>query len=109
MRIIENPNPVPTHILTCEKCSCRFECTENEIKHDNYSDAMGRMGGTYHWSRTTYINCPNCGGEIVISRQSGYDSSEIDDYHVTEDYHIAQGNPDDTQIPDVIKNIIDAK
>lgn len=109
MRIIENPNPVPTHILTCEKCSCKFECTDNEIKHDNWSDADGRIGGTHHWSHTAYIDCPNCGEQIVISRKSGYGSSMIDDWHITEDYHIAQGNPDDPQIPEEIKNIINAK
>jgi predicted RNA-binding Zn-ribbon protein involved in translation (DUF1610 family) len=109
MRIIENPNPVPTFVFTCPKCSCKFECTENEIKHKSCSDANGRLGGTHHWSTTTYINCPNCGEKIIISRQSGYGSSVIDDQHITENYHIAQGNPDDPQIPEEIKNIINAK
>lgn len=109
MRIIENPNPVPTHIFTCENCSCKFECTDNEIKHDNWSDANGRIGGTHFWSSTSYVDCPNCGEKIIISRKSGYGSSMIDDWHITEDYHIVQGNPDDPQIPEEIKNIINAK
>lgn len=109
MRIIENPNPTPTFVFTCDKCSCKFECTDNEIKHDSWNDAMGRIGGTHHWSTTTYINCPNCGEKIVISRKSGYGSSMINDCHITEDYHIAQGNPDDAQMLDEIKNIINAK
>lgn len=111
MKIIENPNPVSVHIniFTCNKCSCKFECTDNEIKHDSWSDADGRLGGTHHWSSTSYVVCPNCGEKIVISRKSGYSSSMIDDYHVIEDYHIVQGNPDDPQIPEEIKNIINAK
>ncbi len=90
MRIIENPNPVSVHIntFTCDKCSCKFECTDDEIKHESYSDANGRLGGTHHWSHTAYIDCPNCGEKIVISRQSGYDSSMIDDCHIIEDYNI---------------------
>ena len=109
MRIIENPNPVPTHIFTCENCSCKFECTDNEIKHDNWSDANGRIGGTHFWSSTSYVDCPNCGEKIIISRKSGYGSSMIYDWYITEDYHIVQGNPDDPQIPEEIKNIINAK
>jgi hypothetical protein len=111
MRIIENPNPVSVHIntFTCDKCSCKFECTDDEIKHESYSDANGMLGGTHHWNHTTYIDCPNCGEKIVISRQSGYGSSMIDDCHIIEDYHIAQGNPDDPQMLDEIKNIINAK
>ncbi len=109
MKIIENPNPVSVHIntFTCNKCSCKFECTDNEIKIKHESDGDGIIGGTHHWSHTAYIDCPNCGERIVISRKSGYGSSMIDDYHVTEDYHIAQGNPDN--LYNTIKEIINTK
>ena len=32
MIILENPNPIPTHVCRCKKCSCKFEYTENDIK-----------------------------------------------------------------------------
>ena len=31
MKILENPNPVPSTIHTCEKCGCKFEYTERDI------------------------------------------------------------------------------
>lgn len=109
MRIIENPNPVSIHIITftCNKCSCKFECTDNEIEHETYCDINGRFGGTHHWSQTSYINCPNCGEKIVISRKAGYGSSMIDDCHITEDYQIEQDNPDN--VDNTIKEIINTK
>lgn len=90
MRILENPNPVQVHLytLTCQKCLCKFECTNNEIKHKSWSDANGRLGGTHHFSTMEYVNCPNCGEQITVSKQSGYSSSMIGDYHITENYHI---------------------
>lgn len=99
MRIIENPNPVSVHIntYTCDKCSCKFECTDDEIKHDYWSDAAryGTIGGTHFWRSTSYVDCPNCGERIVVSRKYGYGSSVIGDQHVTEDWSlIAEGNPD---------------
>lgn len=109
MRIIENPNPVSIHIntFTCNKCSCKFECTDNEIEHESYCDINGRLGGTHHWSQTSYINCPNCHEKIVISRQAGYGSSVIDDCHIIEDYQIGQDNPDN--VDSTIKGIINTK
>lgn len=108
MNIIENPNPTPTRVFTCGKCSCKFECRDSEIKHEHGSDANGRLGGTHHWSSTSYVNCPNCGERIVVARKSGYGSSVIDDQHVTEDWSvIEEGNTDD--LPDTIKGIINAK
>ena len=88
MKILENPNPVPTHIMTCEKCQCKFEYTNTEIKRNNWSDANGRIGGTHNWSTTEFINCPNCGEQITISRKSGYGSSMLGDQHITEDFHL---------------------
>ena len=110
MKIIENPNPVSVHIntFTCDKCSCKFECTDDEIKHESYSDANGRIGGTHFWSSTSYIDCPNCGERIVVARKSGYGSSVIGDQHVTEDWSlVAEGNPDN--VDNAIKEIINAK
>ena len=88
MRILENPNPVPTHILTCEKCSCKFEFTDKDVVVENWSDAHGRLGGTHNWSVTQYVTCPNCGEQITISRKAGYGSSMIGDQHITEDFQI---------------------
>jgi hypothetical protein len=70
-------------------------------------DADGRLGGTHHWSSTSYVDCPNCGERIVVARKSGYGSSMIGDQHVTEDWSGIEGNPDD--LSDTIKNIINTK
>ena len=89
MKILENPNPMSTHILVCEKCKCKFEFTSIDIIKDSWGDSNGRMGGgTHRWSTTKYIKCPNCGEKIILSKQSGYGSSMIGDHHITEDYHI---------------------
>lgn len=88
MKILENPNPVTSHILVCKDCSCKFEFTDKDIVVDNWSDSNGRLGGTHHWSTKSYVKCPNCDKEIVISRKSGYGSSMIGDQHITEDYHL---------------------
>jgi membrane protease subunit (stomatin/prohibitin family) len=71
--------------------------------------ATGKFCGECGTKKPEGNVCPNCGEKIVISRQSGYGSSMIDDCHIIEDYHIAQGNPDDSQMLDEIKNIINAK
>ena len=90
MKILENPNPLPAHVCRCKKCSCKFEYTDNDTVCSSWSDADGYIGGTHHWRTTKYVKCPNCGEEIIISRQSGYGSSMIDDQHITEDYHIEE-------------------
>lgn len=88
MKILENPNPVPSYVCKCVKCSCKFEFTDRDIIVKNWNDANGRLGGTHYWSVTKYVNCPNCGEQVIISRKSGYGSSMIGDQHITEDYHI---------------------
>lgn len=88
MKILENPNPVPTKVCVCDKCSCKFEYKESEMKHEGWNDAYGRIGGMHHFSNTDYVECPNCGEKIVISRKSGYADSTIEGYHLTEDFHI---------------------
>lgn len=88
MKILENPNPVASHILVCKNCSCKFEFTDRDIKVDSWNDADGRIGGTHRWSTTSAVECPNCGKNILISRKAGYGSSMIGDQHITEDFHI---------------------
>lgn len=108
MDIIENPNPAPTHVLTCGKCSCKFGCRDCEIRHEHGSDANGRIGGTHRWSITSYVDCPNCGERIVVARKSGYGSSVIGDEHVTEDWSlVADASPDG--LPDATGDIVNAK
>ena len=88
MKILENPNPLPIHITTCKKCQCKFEYSDIDIISKSDSDANGRLGGTYYWSVTKYIKCPNCGEQIIIEEKSGYGSSMIGDTHIIRDYHI---------------------
>lgn len=88
MKILENPNPVASHILVCKNCSCKFEITDRDIKVDSWNDADGRIGGIHRWSTKSYVKCPNCDKEIIISKKAGYGSSMIGDQHITEDFHI---------------------
>ena len=75
MRIIENPNPLPSTIHVCAKCQCKFEYTENDVKKISESDANGRIGGTHYYYHQESVDCPNCGETYIIKSESGYASS----------------------------------
>lgn len=96
MTILENPNPIPTHVCRCKKCSCKFEYTENDIKRESWNDAEGRLGGVHQFSSTDYVNCPNCGERITIRRKAGYADSTIEGWHLTEDYDIEKESDDNS-------------
>jgi hypothetical protein len=78
MKILENPNPVPSIIHTCEKCGCKFEYTERDIIKYSNSDANGRIGGTYYYCYQESVDCPNCGEPYIIKKESGYTNSCIE-------------------------------
>jgi len=64
--------------------------------------------GNDRWCGTWFELADIDGGErIVVVRKSGYGSSMIGDQHVTEDWSVIEGNPDD--LSDTIKNIINTK
>ena len=84
MKILENPNPIPSIIHTCKKCGCKFEYTEIDIIKYSNSDANGRIGGTHHYCYQEYVNCPNCGEPYIIKKESGYTNSCIE-YPVNEE------------------------
>ena len=88
MKIIDNPNPISTKVITCKECKCTFEYTDKDIVKENKSTANGRLGGRHYFQHIEYLECPNCKEKIVFIRKSGYGSSSLGDYHITEDYHI---------------------
>ena len=75
MRILENPNPVPTTVHVCSKCQCKFEYTDKDVMKHTDSDADGRIGGTHYYSYQESVECPNCGEVHIIKKESGYTSS----------------------------------
>lgn len=77
MKILENPNPAKSKVHVCEKCYCKFEFTERDVKVDVSSDANGRIGGTHYYFRQVLVACPNCGKPYIIESKSGYTSSCI--------------------------------
>ena len=88
MRIIENPNPLPTTEHICEKCQCKFEYTDKDVVKQHHSDANGRIGGTHYYYYQESVNCPNCGETYIIKSKSGYTSSCIT--HQMDDEEIAR-------------------
>ena len=84
MKILENPNPVPSMVHVCEKCQCKFEYTDNDVKKQTNSDANGRIGGTHYYSHQESVDCPNCGETYIIKSESGYASSCIS-HHINEE------------------------
>ena len=87
MKILENPNPAKSKLHVCEKCQCKFEFTERDVKVDVSSDANGRIGGTHYYCYQESVNCPNCGETYIIKSKSGYTSSCIT--HQMDDEEIA--------------------
>ena len=77
MKILENPNPAKSKVHVCEKCQCKFEFTEQDVKVDVSSDANGRIGGTHYYSRQVSVACPNCGEMYILESKSGYTNSRI--------------------------------
>ena len=75
MKILENPNPAKSKVHVCEKCQCKFEFTERDVKVDVSSDANGRIGGTHYCSLQSSVACPNCGEPYILERKSGYTNS----------------------------------
>ncbi len=55
MKILENPNPAKSKVHVCERCQCKFEFTERDVKVDVSSDANGRIGGTHYYSRQVLV------------------------------------------------------
>jgi len=77
MKILENPNPLPSTIHICKKCGCKFEYTDKDILKQYHSDANGRIGGTHYYYSQESVDCPNCGETYIIKSESGYTSSMI--------------------------------
>lgn len=75
MKILENPNPLPSEIHICEKCGCKFEYTDRDISKQYHSDANGRIGGTHYYYNQESVDCPNCGETYIIKSESGYTNS----------------------------------
>ena len=87
MKILDNPNPLPCTLHECEKCHCKFEYTDIDVKKESWSDANGRIGGTHYYSHQESVDCPNCGATYIIKSESGYTDSCI--HHQINDEEIA--------------------
>jgi DNA-directed RNA polymerase subunit RPC12/RpoP len=99
MRIIENPNPLPTTEHVCAKCQCKFEYTEQDVIKHHDSDANGRIGGTHYYCYQESVNCPNCGETYIIKSKSGYTSScithQMDDEEIASKFKQLLGTEDE--------------
>lgn len=84
MKILENPNPLPSEIHVCKGCGCKFEYTDRDIVKESGSDANGRIGGTHYYWYYESVTCPNCGEVYIIKQDSGYTNSCIE-YPVSEE------------------------
>jgi hypothetical protein len=59
MRIIENPNPLPTTEHVCAKCQCKFEYTEQDVGRHVYAVRQTGLDlGGIHLDRTV--------GELIV-------------------------------------------
>ena len=68
MRIIENPNPLKETILICEKCKCQFAYFQSDIHKTSWNN--GILGPGHYGYSKSYVICPNCGNEIIITESS---------------------------------------
>lgn len=68
MRIIENPNPQKEEILTCKKCKCQFAYLQSDIRKESWNN--GVLGPGFYGYCKSYVICPNCGNEIILTETS---------------------------------------
>ena len=78
MKILENPNPVNSKVHVCEKCQCKFEFTERDLRVSVNSDAECHIGGRHYYSLQVLVDCPNCGKPYIILNKDGYTNSRMD-------------------------------
>lgn len=65
MKIIEKGNKT----VKCKRCGCVMEYDLNDIKRKNVIVKISEFLNLSELWRVEYINCPQCGKEIVINNK----------------------------------------
>lgn len=68
IRIIDNPNPSKEITTVCKRCHCKFGYLSADIRNETWNN--GVLGPGFYGYNKSYVSCPNCGNEIILTETS---------------------------------------